>query len=140
MKFNLVFENTNDCIPFKVTHNRDLFEWFVDQANQTKNNSFGDNGVVYSNCNQLLTQLHWSLSKTNEILWTLYEQNFPQCDLLTDYLDQKFLNRQHDLWVKSQSHIINIDQLRYSENVDKNKLGNQLHDLYPDDIRNIKVA
>jgi hypothetical protein len=140
MKFNLVFDNTNDVIPFEVTHNHNLFKWFVDKADQTKSNKFGDDRVIYANCNQLFTQLHWALSKTNEILWPLYEQNFPQRDVLTDYLDQTFLNRQHDLWVKSQFHTINIDQLRYSEHLDKNKLGNQLHEVYPDDIRNIKLA
>ncbi len=140
MKFNLVFENTNDHIPFEVTYNHALFEWFVKKAAQTKNNRFSDNRKIHTSCNQLLTELHWSLSSVNEILWPLYEQTFPQSDVLTDYLDQKFLNRQHDLWVKSQFHTVNIDQLRYSEHADKNKLGNQLHELYPDSIRNIKLA
>ena len=140
MKFNLVFENSNDVIPFEVTYNHKLFEWFVEQANQTQNNKFTDSGVVYKDSTQLLTQLHWALSKTNEVLWPLYEQNFPQCDKLTDYLDQKFLNQQHDLWVKSQYHTVDIDSLRYSEHIDKNKFGNLLHEMYPDDIRQVKLA
>lgn len=140
MKFNLIFDNTNDIIPFEVTHNHNLFEWFVDRANQTENNSFGEEGVVYSNCDRLLTQLHWSLSKTNEVLWSLYNSTFPQSTLLTDYLDQKFLNRQHELWVKSQYHNIDIDQLRVDHHIDRNRLGNLLHELYPDNVRVIKLA
>jgi hypothetical protein len=140
MKFDLVFDNTNDCIPFEVKYNHELFEWFVEHANQTNNNSFGDANAIYSKCNQLLNQLHWSLCKTNEILWPLYESSFPQSDVLTNYLDQQFLNRQHELWVKSQYHVINIDQLRHSEHAEKNKIGNLLHELYPDDIREIKLA
>jgi hypothetical protein len=140
MKFNLVFDNTNDYIPFEVKYNHKLFEWFVAHADQTGNNSFGDSEKTYTNCNQLLNQLHWSLCKTNEVLWPLYKSTFPQSDVLTDYLDQQFLNRQHELWVKSQYHNILIDQLRCSENIDKNKIGNALHELYPDNIRTVKLA
>lgn len=140
MKFNLVFDNTSDVIPFETKYNHKLIEWFVDHANTTKNNSFGDDSMIYSNCNQLLTQLHWSLSKTNEILWPLCQTAFPQCNQLTDYLDQKFLNRQHELWTMSQRNIIDIDHMRISEQADKNKIGNILHELYPDDVRTIKLA
>lgn len=140
MKFDLVFDNTNDCIPFEVKYNHELFEWFVDQANQTDNNSFGELGIIYSNSNQLLNQLNWALSKTNEVLWPLHDSTFPQSDVLTDYLDQHFLNRQHELWVDSQYRVIDIDQLRYSQHIDKNKIGNKLHELYPDNIRQVKLA
>jgi len=140
MKFNLVFDITNDYIPFEVKYNHELFEWFVTHANQIGSNSFDDSSKIYSNCNQLLTQLHWSLSKTNEVLWPLYGSTFPQSDFLTDYLDQHFLNRQHELWVNSQYHEININQLRTSDHKDKNKIGNRLHDVYPDEIRKIKLA
>ena len=140
MKFDLIFDNTNDCIPFEVKYNHKLFEWFVEHANNTRNNSFGDSGTIYTNCNQLLNQLHWSLSKTNEVLWPLYDSTFSQSDLLTDYLDQRFLNRQHESWVKSQYHDIAIDQLRHSDNSEKNRIGNMMHELYPDSIRTIKLA
>jgi len=140
MKFNLVFENTNDIIPFEVQHNHKLIEWVITRAQQTENNCFGDNREIHTSCNQLLNELHWSLSKTNEVLWALYGTIFPQCNVLTDYLDQKFLNRQHELWVKSQFHEIDIDQMRYSTHKEINKIGNQLHNLYQDDIRKIKLA
>jgi hypothetical protein len=140
MKFNLEFENTGDIIPFKVTHNHKLFEWFVDQANQNQSNRFGDNGVIYTTGNQLLTQLQWALSKTNELLWPLAGTSFPQCNQITDYLDQRFLNRQHEVWVKSQYIILDIDVLRHAERPIENKLGNRLHELYPDSIRKITLA
>lgn len=140
MKFDLVFDNTHDVISFEVTHNHELFAWFVDRANQLNNNCFGDCGSIHSTVDPLLTQLHWSLSKTNEVMWSLSGSTFPQCDHLTDYLNQSFLNRQHELWVKSQFHTINIDQLRIDEHIDRNKFGNLLHNLYPDNIRVIKLA
>jgi hypothetical protein len=139
MRFNLEFENSQDCIPFEVVYNHDMIDWYINQANSKETNRFSASSIV-GQCDQLLNELHWSLSKTNEVLWALCEQNFPENDNRLDYLDQKFLNRQHELWVRSQSCIIDIDQLRFSENTQKAKLGNQLHEVYPDHIRLITLA
>ena len=40
MKFNIVFENTGDTIPFEVRYNHDLIDWFIDKANQENCNQF----------------------------------------------------------------------------------------------------
>lgn len=139
MKFNLVFDNTNDVVPFEVVHNHDMIKWYINQATREGHNSF-DAPTVASHCDQLLNQLHWSLSKTNEVLWLLCGQTLPENHNLLNYLDQEFLNRQHDVWVKSQSLVIDIDQLRHSEDVRQAKLGNMLHCAYPDSTRKIKLA
>lgn len=139
MKFSLVFDS-NDFIPFEVVENHELFEFFVEKANKEKHNSFSDNQQVYNNCNRLLNEINWSLGKTNEVLFLLYGKNFPQCDNVVDYFDQSFLNKQHEQWVFSQKHVVDIDKLRWSDNVDQSRIGYMLHDVYPDHIRKIKLA
>jgi hypothetical protein len=140
MNFNIVFQNTNDVIPFRVIYNHDLMVWFINKANQENCNRFFNNDGLDREIDQRLSDINSALSKTNEIYWILSGENFPQNTNLEDYLDQRFLNRQHALWVESQRKIIDIDQMRYSENVDRAKIGAQLHDLYPDEIRKVRLA
>jgi hypothetical protein len=139
MRFNLVFDNSQDVIPFETVHNHDLIEWFINKADQDGNNSFAA-PMVEERCSRLLNELHWSVSKTNEVLWLLCGERFAENDNRVDYLDQKFLNRQHEVWVKSQFCVIDINQLRHSDNADRARIGNLLHDAYPDEIRQIKLA
>lgn len=140
MRFSLNFNNSGDCIKFETVANEDLLEFFINKADLHGHNSFTDDRSIQKELDRLLTECHWALSKTNEVLYDLYGKNFPQQDLLLEYLDQKHLNRQHALWVKSQQHEINIDQLRRSENSAQSCLGEKLHDLYPDHIRKITLA
>lgn len=139
MQFDLVFENSGDHIGFEVVANHDLMGYFIDRA-QKENHVFSDDLVVHKTVNKLLQDVNWALAKTNEILYDLTGHNFPQSDNLLDYLDQRMLNRQHCVWVHSQNTVIDIDSLRYSEQSSKSKLGYTLHDLYPDEIRKIKLA
>jgi hypothetical protein len=139
-RFDLVFDNSGDAVTFQTVHNHDLFEFFVDLANQHNNNNFSDEGFVARHSDRLLNDINFALSKTNEILFDLYGQSFPQNDNKLDYFDQDFLNRQHELWVVSQNHCVDIDQLRFSTNKNQARLGNQLHDLYPDNIRQVRLA
>jgi hypothetical protein len=140
MKISLVFENTGDVIPFKVVANHELVEWFIKKANKEKTNSFSDDGVIGDKCNQLFNEINWALSKTNEVLFLLYGKNFPQFDCIFDYLNQDHLNKQHELWVFSQQHTVDIDKLRFSADHRVARIGNMLHDQYPDDIRQIKLV
>ena len=80
------------------------------------------------------------MSKTNEILPHLISTSFEQNTNLLDYLDQNFLNRQHRDWVFSQKEIVDIDKLRFSSDSTQAEIGWKLHDIYPDEIRKIKVA
>jgi hypothetical protein len=140
MKFSLVFDNSGDVIPYKVVYNHELFEFFVDQCNQQSQNSFTNKKLLYKDIDKKITHLHWAISKTNEVLYSLTQLSFDQQTNLENYLDQNFLNKTHCDWVFSQDKIVNIDQLRFSNQSELAKIGNQLHDMYPDEIRTVSVA
>jgi hypothetical protein len=140
MKFSLVFDNSGDCLPFEVVANHELFEFFVDQANQKHQNSFSNNQTLFGELDKKITHLHWAISKTNEVLYNLIGRSFDQHTDLEKYLDQNFLNKTHADWVSSQHNEVDIDALRYSANSGQARLGNQLHELYPDEIRVVKTA
>lgn len=139
MRFSLIFENTNDSIPFEVISNEELFVFFVEKINTEGKNSFTVPTIGIEVDNRL-TQLHWALSKTNEVLHSLAGVSFDQCVQMYDYLDQKLLNKLHADWVRSQFIDVNIDSLRFSSNRNQAILGNKLHEMFPDSIRVIKVA
>jgi hypothetical protein len=140
MKFALVFDNTGDQLLFEVIYNHELIEWFIKKANNDLCNQFCNTNTLAQNISSRITELHCALSKTNEVLWLLNDINFPQNDNLEDYLDQRFLNRQHALWSESQHTIVNIDALRFAQDSRKSALGWRLHEIYSDDIRNIHLA
>ena len=140
MKFSLVFDNSGDCLPFEVVSNYELFEFFVDQANQKQQNSFSNNQALFKELDKKITHLHWAISKTNEVLYYVIGKSFDQQTDLEQYLDQNFLNKTHSDWVFSQYSEVDIDALRYSTNSNQTRLGNQLHELYPDEIRVVKTA
>jgi hypothetical protein len=140
MKFSLVFENTGDCIPFEVMHNYELFEFFVAKSTSAGQNRFSDNQDTAQKVGKSLTDLHWALSNTNEVLYDLAGISFPQNDNLENYLDQSLLNRIHAEWVFSQNHMIPVHELRFSQNSKSSKLGQQLHDQFPDEILETRLA
>lgn len=140
MKFSLVFENTGDCIPFEVVHNHNLFEFFVEKSISNNQNQFSDRQAVAQQVKKSLTNLHWALSNTNEILYDLVGINFPQHDNLENYLDQGLLNRIHAEWVFSQNRMVQVHQLRFSQDSNSARLGEQLHDQFPDEIIETRLA
>lgn len=140
MKFSLVFEGTGDEILFDVVYNADILEYFVDQSTKNNCNSFTDDHATGNTVDRLLNELHNSLSLTNSISYNLCGLKFPENDNRLDYLDQRFLNRQHEQWVLSQYQEIDIDDLRLSSNKEASKLGWKLHEQYPDDIRKVRLA
>jgi hypothetical protein len=140
MRFQLVFENTGDSIPFDIVHNRELMQFFVEKANANSQNLFSNDRKLASEIDSKIAHLHWAISKSNEVMYTLTDASFEQKNNLTDYLDQNFLNKLHCDWVFSQNHIVNIDEFRYSSNSNKAMLGNILHEKYPDEIRKIRLA
>lgn len=140
MKFSLVFENSGDSIPFTVVANEDLFEFFVDKATADSQNAFSNNKRLATVIDQRLTELHWAISKSNEVLYSLIGKSFDQHNALDDYLDQDFLNKTHADWVFSQFDMVDIDKMRFSSNCDIARIGNTLHELYSDEIRQIKTA
>lgn len=140
MKLLLIFGNTGDQIQLDVVYNHDMIEWFVKKADHEGQNSFFNNDGLSQDFNSKLNEIHWALSKTNEIYWLLSGETFPQNDNLIDYLDQRFVNRQHDLWVKSQYKTVNINELKFSEDTRQAEIGYKLHEMYPDEIREILMA
>jgi hypothetical protein len=140
MKFSLVFDQSGDSIEFDVIHNREIFEYFVNQSDKNVCNSFSDDSVVGDTVTKLLNELHNAVSLTNTMSQKLCGVKFAENNDRVDYLDQKFLNRQHEQWVLSQYQEIDIDVLRFSHNKDASELGWTLHDHYPDHIRKIRLA
>ena len=140
MKFSLVFENSNDCIPFVVINNDIILEYFVSKADNNNCNSFSDTQHTFVTVNKLLNELHNALSLTNSIMPSLCDNRFPENTKLLNYLDQQFLNKQHEQWVLSQKQIIDIDVLRFSQNKQLSEIGWKLHAMLPDDIRKVHLA
>jgi hypothetical protein len=140
MKFSLVFDNSGDIIPFEVLYNHELFEFFVDKSNNEGQNSFSNRQILSRELDKKITHLHWAISKTNEVLYFLTGKSFDQHNNLENYLEQDFLNKTHCDWVFSQARTVDIDRLRFSNDSNLAKIGNQLHDMYPDRIRTVKVA
>lgn len=140
MNFFLVFDNSGDTLPFEVKYNHELFEFFVNHSNKNLQNSFFNDRILYKDIDQKITQLHWAISKTNEVFYDLVNESFDQHTNLEHYLDQHFLNKTHSDWVMSHKHLINIDDLKVSGNIEKSQIGYKLHELYPDNIREINTA
>jgi hypothetical protein len=140
MKFSLVFDNSGDALPFEVKYNHELFEFFVDRSNQQAQNSFSNCRTLYKDLDKKITHLHWAISKTNEVLYPLAGQSFDQHTNLENYLDQNFLNKTHCDWVFSQEKLVDIDQLRFSNVSELASIGNQLHELYPDQLRTVPLG
>lgn len=140
MRFSMVFDNSGDTIPFAVKYNHELLNFFIEKVNQENQNSFSNNQRLYNEVSKGITRLHSALSATNQVLYPLTGKNFDQKTDLIDYLDQDFLNKIHCDWTQSQLYTINIDQLRHSTDHQTADLGTQLHEHYPDEIRNIQTA
>jgi len=140
MNFDLVFDNSGDSIPFTVVENHELFEFFVNKINADLKNSFSNNQVLGREIDKKINDLNWSIFKTNEVLRDLISDVFEHKDNLTDYLDQDFLNKTHADWVFSQKNTVNIDEMRHSSNNNTAKIGSMLHEMYPDEIRTVKLA
>lgn len=140
MKFSIVFDNTNDSIPFEVVENHQLFEFFVDQANRNNHNAFFNNQRLSKQVDRCFKELHWALSTTNEVLYDLVGLHFREQLDLGNYLDQSLLNKIHEEWVFSQQKTVRVHDLRFSSNPSVAKLGNKLHDSYPDNIEVQAIA
>lgn len=140
MNFSLVFDNSGQEIPFEVKHNHELIEWFICKAEQDQCNQFNNCDQLQQEIDQRLNELHWAVCKTNEYYWLLSDNVFQQQQDLLQYLDQSTLNKQHADWCRSQRKSVDIDQMRFSDDSQRGKIGWQLHEMFPDDIRNISMA
>ena len=140
MRFDLVYSNSGDIIEFETKYNANLIEWFIDQANQKAYNNFTAPSSFAGEVDKRIAHCHWSLSKTNEVLYNLIGISFKENTDLLAYLNQDFLNAQHRNWVCSQKETVDIDKLRSSQHKQQAELGWKLHEIYPDDIRHPGIA
>lgn len=140
MKFSIVFDGSNDSIDFDVLYNGDLLIYMVEQANNERCNSYSDDGVLSKAVTRCINDINNSVSLSNSILSQLGIDHFPVRNDLLDYLDQRTLNALHTQWVQSQDLLFDIDKLRFSDILQQSQLGWRLHDLYPDNIRSVKLA
>lgn len=140
MKLNLVFENTGDFLQYEVRHNHELIEFFIDHCNTNKSNRFKNNDNLKIKIEKFLQEIDSAVSTTNKILPYLIDKKFERNINILDYLDQTFLNKQHCDWSLSQDNIVDIDNLRFSKDVNKSNLGKKLHEMYPDEIRQVRLA
>lgn len=140
MKFSLVFENSNDSITLETVYNDEILKYLIKMSNEKNCNSFSDAGVIGNTVGRLLNELHNSVTLTNSVMFALCKQSFTEHANLLEYLDQKKLNRQHEQWVLSQKLIIDIEKMRFSEDKKASEIGWRLHELYPDEIRQIALA
>ena len=139
MKFQIVFENSGDSIPFSAVYNYDLLEYFINYVNSVSENRFLCHEFA-SKASRLIDGVKKNFGKTNEILPKLIDQVFKLPVRDVEYLNQDFLNRSHWHWVKTQAVDLDLDQMRFSKNKDLSEIGACLHDMYPDEIRIIKLA
>jgi hypothetical protein len=132
MKFSIVFNNTGDTIPF-IAINPDVIKYYVDYLNQNQLNNFQlCDRTFFKNLDSKINKLHNSLNDTNRWLTELFNIQF-RTFAFNDYLDQDNLNFLHAEWVKIQSYTCDINKQRGLNNFQG--LSEQLHNLYPDDIR-----
>jgi hypothetical protein len=137
MNFSLVFQGSNDSIPFEVFENQTLFEFFLDNLNTTGKNYFFTNQLLSQILDSKLARISECLSTVNPVLSVLADQNFT---IPANYFEQKWLSSTHATWVTSQDVVVDIDKLRFSNDIETAKIGKILHNLYPDEIRKIKLA
>lgn len=140
MKFKLVFKNSGDEIPLEVIDNQSVFEYFLNKVDSSGDRLFVDRPACGDQINSCLNVLDSSINSVNQVFSILTGTQIEQHNTKQSYLDQNVLNRIHCNWALSQNITVNIDQLRFSSNTEKAELGNQLHDMYPDEIRDIRVA
>ena len=137
MKFEIVFEQTGDTIPF-VSLNDQILEFYVNYLTVQNLNSF-----------ELLSP-HTALSMSEKIcaLDNSIKQNNTWMEILLDrtvkpmqdleYLNQDLLNQYHADWVTSQGIVYDIDAKRKQHRY--TGLTEQIHDLFPDNIRYPEIA
>lgn len=137
MKFSLTFDNSGDSIDF-VSTNPDLVEYYVDQLNQRKVNSFC---VQHSTWAESVTQdinhLHSVLEQVNNWIEELINWRYDVFES-EDYLDQQNLNKLHAAWVNSYNQIYDIDAKRQQNKL--TEVAEHIHDMFPDNERFVMLG
>jgi hypothetical protein len=137
MKFQIVFDNSGDAIDF-VSVNAEVLEYYVDQLNRCKQNSFSIQNKTYPNIvSQRIERLHQTLESVNTWIEELTDWQHDAFEL-EQYLDQHNLNKLHADWVRSQGQIYDIDAKRQQHNF--SGTAERIHDIFPDSERFVTIA
>jgi len=132
MNFSLTFDNSGDSIDF-VSTNPDLVEYYIDQLDQRKANSFCVQNSTWADLvTQDIDHLHTVLKEVNNWIEELTDWHYDVFEP-DNYLNQKNLNRFHANWVKSKNQIYDIDAKRQQNNF--TGVAEHVHDMFPDDER-----
>lgn len=132
MNFSLTFDNSGDSIDF-VSTNPGLVEYYVDQLNKRKANSFRvQNSTWIDLVTQDINHLHSVVEEVNNWIEELTDWRYDVVRL-EDYLDQQNLNKLHAKWVKSKNQIYDIDAKRHKNNF--TGIVEHIHDMFPDNER-----
>ena len=137
MNFSLTFDNSGDSIDF-VSTNPGLIEYYIDQLNQRKTNSFCvQNSAWAESVTQDINHLHLVLEEVNNWIKELTDWRYDVVGL-EEYLDQQNLNKFHAEWVKSQNQTYDIDAKRQQNNF--TGIVEHIHDMFPDTERFVMLA
>lgn len=137
MNFSLTFDNSGDSIDF-VSTNPGLIEYYVDQLNQQKANSFCvQNSTWVESVTQDINHLHLVLEEVNTWIEELIDWRYDVFES-EDYLDQQNLNKFHAKWAQSHKQIYDIDDKRLKNNY--KGIAEHIHAMFPDDERSIVLG
>ena len=137
MFFNLVFESSGDCIPFKSCNDKFL-EYYVEWLDYYNFNKFHALSNPANKLKSLLQSLHENLLCYEYFnLEKLCNYKLETLEL-EQYLDQKVLNDYHAHWVNAQACIVDIMSIRSKDN--KDVIEKKICDVYSDDIITQKFA
>jgi hypothetical protein len=121
-----------------VSTNPGLVEYYVDQLNQRKTNSFCvQNNTWADSVTQDINHLHSVLEQVNNWIEELTNWRYDVFEL-EGYLNQKNLNKLHATWVRSQNQMYDIDAKRQQNNF--TGIVEHIHDLFPDNERFVMLG
>ena len=137
MNFSLNFDNSGDSIVF-VSTNPGLVEYYIDQLNQKKANSFCvQNSAWADSTTQDIDHLHTVLEEVNNWIEELTDWRYDIFES-EEYLNQHNLNKLHATWVNSYNQIYDIDAKRQQNNF--TGLVEHIHDMFPDTERFVMLG
>jgi hypothetical protein len=137
MNFSLTFDNSGDSINF-VSTNPALVEYYVDQLNQRKTNSFHVQIPAWADSvTQDINHLLSVLEDVNNWIEELTDWRYETFEL-EHYLNQQNLNTLHAKWADSRKKIYNIDAKRLE--YDYKGMAEHIHAMFPDHERSILLG
>jgi hypothetical protein len=136
MKFQIVFENSGDFLPF-VAIDTNLLCFVLDRINEAKSQTFNSvDDSIGDAIFQKLKTLQKNIFLTNEWFVHLLGETYPECVDEFEYLDQNLLNYLHAYWVKTHTKEYNIGyKQQYPTPISK-----KIEDIFPDNIQCPKLG